>query len=134
MSQTNEFENAETELIFTTSKDITIYENFQDMGLKMEILRGIFSSGFERPSQIQQRAIVPCYNGRDCVIQAQSGTGKTATFSIAAVQRVFCAYQENPVHKCRAIVLSPTRELATQSYNVLVDLSKHCQVHQLTHF
>uniref|UniRef100_A0A1I7W709 RNA helicase n=1 Tax=Heterorhabditis bacteriophora TaxID=37862 RepID=A0A1I7W709_HETBA len=58
------------------------------MGLKEDLLRGIYAFGFEKPSAIQQRAIVPCTTGRDVIAQAQSGTGKTATFSISILQRI----------------------------------------------
>jgi superfamily II DNA/RNA helicase len=53
-----------------------------------ELLRGIYAYGFEKPSAIQQRAIVPCIKGCDVIAQAQSGTGKTAAFSIAILQQV----------------------------------------------
>jgi translation initiation factor 4A len=53
-----------------------------------ELLRGIYAYGFEKPSAIQQRAIVPCIKGHDVIAQAQSGTGKTAAFSIAILQQV----------------------------------------------
>jgi translation initiation factor 4A len=65
-----------------------ICENFDDMLLREELLRGIYAYGFEKPSAIQQRAIVPCIKGHDVIAQAQSGTGKTATFSIAILQQV----------------------------------------------
>ena len=65
-----------------------ICENFDDMSLREELLRGIYAYGFEKPSAIQQRAIVPCIKGHDVIAQAQSGTGKTATFSIAILQQV----------------------------------------------
>ena len=65
-----------------------IYESFDSMDLKDEILRGIYGYGFERPSVIQQRAIVPSLRGDDIIAQAQSGTGKTATFSISILQRI----------------------------------------------
>jgi translation initiation factor 4A len=58
------------------------------MELKADLLRGVYAYGFERPSAIQQRAIMPIITGRDCIAQAQSGTGKTATFSISILQRV----------------------------------------------
>ena len=61
---------------------------FEDMGLKEDLLRGIYAYGFEKPSAIQQRAIVPCIKGNDVIAQAQSGTGKTATFSVAILQKV----------------------------------------------
>ena len=57
------------------------------MNLKEDLLRGIYSYGFEKPSAIQQRAIKPLLMMRDTIAQAQSGTGKTATFSIGAALR-----------------------------------------------
>merc|ERR1712127_573255 len=63
-----------------------VCENFDDMNLKEELLRGIYAYGFEKPSAIQQRAIVPCIKGLDVIAQAQSGTGKTATFAIAILE------------------------------------------------
>merc|ERR1712227_659493 len=65
-----------------------VCENFDDMNLKEELLRGIYAYGFEKPSAIQQRAIVPCIKGMDVIAQAQSGTGKTATFSIAILEKI----------------------------------------------
>lgn len=60
-------------------KIIQVVDNFDDMQLKPELLRGIYAYGFEKPSAIQQRAIMPVVKGKDVVAQAQSGTGKTAT-------------------------------------------------------
>ena len=65
-----------------------IVDSFDDMKLKSELLRGIYAYGFERPSAIQQRAIMPVIQGRDVIAQAQSGTGKTATFSISVLQNI----------------------------------------------
>jgi ATP-dependent RNA helicase len=70
-------------------------------------------TGFERPSAIQQRAIKPMIKGRDVIAQAQSGTGKTATFSIAMLQIVDTQLRESQV-----LCLSPTRELAVQIQKV----------------
>ncbi|OBT51251.1 hypothetical protein VE04_08483 [Pseudogymnoascus sp. 24MN13] len=58
-------------------------DSFDTMDLKPELLRGVYAYGFERPSAIQQRAIMPVIKGHDVIAQAQSGTGKTATFSIS---------------------------------------------------
>jgi superfamily II DNA/RNA helicase len=68
-----------------------------------------FVSGFEKPSAIQQRSIKPIVKGRDVIAQAQSGTGKTATFSIAILQSL-----DTTVRESQVLCLSPTRELATQ--------------------
>ena len=58
------------------------------MELKPELLRGIYAYGFERPSAIQERAIMPIITGRDVIAQAQSGTGQTAPFTLSILQRV----------------------------------------------
>jgi ATP-dependent RNA helicase len=69
--------------------------------------------GFERPSAIQQRAIKPMIKGRDVIAQAQSGTGKTATFSIAMLQSI-----DSQLRDTQVLCLSPTRELAVQIQKV----------------
>ena len=79
------------------------------MNLKDELLRGIYAYGFEKPSAIQQRAILPCISGSDVIAQAQSGTGKTATFVISILQRI-----DTTINECQALILAPTRELAQQ--------------------
>jgi translation initiation factor 4A len=94
-----------------------VVDNFDDMNLKEELLRGIYAYGFEKPSTIQQRAILPCVKGRDVIAQAQSGTGKTATFSISVLQRIDTSNQE-----CQALILAPTRELAQQIQKVVIAL------------
>jgi Superfamily II DNA and RNA helicases len=72
-----------------------------------------FVAGFEKPSAIQQRSIKPIVKGRDVIAQAQSGTGKTATFSIAILQML-----DTTVRESQVLCLSPTRELATQIQKV----------------
>lgn len=67
------------------------------MGLREDLLRGIYAYGFEKPSAIQQRAIKPVLKGRDVIAQAQSGTGKTATFSIAILQSIDFTVRETQV-------------------------------------
>merc|ERR1712107_584359 len=79
-----------------------VCENFDDMNLKEELLRGIYAYGFEKPSAIQQRAIVPCIKGMDVIAQAQSGTGKTATFSIAILEKI-----DTGLRECQALILAP---------------------------
>jgi len=97
-----------------------IVDNFDKMLLREDLLRGIFAYGFEKPSAIQQRAIIPCCKGKDVIAQAQSGTGKTATFSIAILQQLNIA-----VEQCQALVLAPTRELAQQIQKVVVSLGDY---------
>jgi len=84
------------------------------MNLKQELLRGIYSYGFEKPSTIQQKAIVPTIKGRDIIAQAQSGTGKTATFSIGVLNQIDVTKRE-----VQALLLAPTRELAAQIQKVV---------------
>lgn len=71
------------------------------------------NTGFEKPSAIQQRAIKPIVKGRDVIAQAQSGTGKTATFSIAILQSI-----DTQIRDVQVLCLSPTRELAGQIQKV----------------
>jgi len=100
--------------------DVKVYTTFDDMSLKDEILRGIYAHGFERPSEIQKRGIVPIKEGRDLIAQAQSGTGKTGTFCIGALSRV-----DPAVAKPQVIVLVPTRELAQQIEKVAQALGSY---------
>ncbi|KAJ2772217.1 translation initiation factor eIF4A, partial [Coemansia nantahalensis] len=100
-----------------------VVESFDDMGLKEELLRGIYAYGFERPSTIQQRAIMPVLKNFDVIAQAQSGTGKTATFSISILQKV-----DVTLPKTQALVLAPTRELAQQIQTVMTSLGSFCNV------
>ncbi|EYB84562.1 hypothetical protein Y032_0314g2232 [Ancylostoma ceylanicum] len=93
------------------------------MDLKQNLLRGIYAFGFEKPSAIQQRAIVPCTTGRDVIAQAQSGTGKTATFSISILQRI----DENEP-SVQALVMAPTRELAQQIQKVMCALGDYMNI------
>jgi len=88
-------------------------ESFDGMGLHDNLLRGIYAYGFEKPSAIQQRAIKPMTLGHDIIAQAQSGTGKTATFSVGILQML-----DPAVTECQALVLAPTRELAHQIFKV----------------
>jgi len=97
-----------------------IIDNFDDMGLKEQLLRGIYAYGFEKPSAIQQRAIAPCIQGCDVIAQAQSGTGKTATFSISILQQI-----DTNLRECQALILAPTRELAQQIQKVVIALGDY---------
>jgi translation initiation factor 4A len=105
------------------TESIERFETFDQMITNTEILRGIYSYGFEKPSAIQQVAIKPIADGKDIIAQAQSGTGKTATFSLGVLQRI------NPEHNvCQAILLVPTRELAEQINNVIISLCKFTNI------
>jgi len=97
-----------------------VVDNFDDMKLREALLRGIYAYGFEKPSTIQQRAILPCIKSHDVIAQAQSGTGKTATFAIAILQQI-----ETSLRDCQALILAPTRELAQQIQKVVLALGDY---------
>jgi ATP-dependent RNA helicase len=108
---------------FETSEGVDVTATFDKMGLNEDLLRGIYSYGFEKPSAIQQRAIKQIVKGRDLIAQAQSGTGKTATFSIGVLQSVDVKTRET-----QALVLAPTRELAVQIQKVILALGDYMNV------
>ncbi|KDE06553.1 ATP-dependent RNA helicase FAL1 [Microbotryum lychnidis-dioicae p1A1 Lamole] len=113
----------DSKLKFETSEEVSIAPTFDALGLKEDLLRGIYAYGFEKPSAIQQRAIRPVTEGRDVIAQAQSGTGKTATFSISILQSI-----DTSVRETQALILSPTRELATQIQSVVLALGDYLNV------
>lgn len=86
--------NADDKMEFSTSKEVTVAPTFEAMHLKENLLRGIYAYGYESPSAVQSRAIVQVCKGRDTIAQAQSGTGKTATFSISILQVIDTAVRE----------------------------------------
>jgi ATP-dependent RNA helicase len=88
--------------------------NWEDLDAKTPLLRGIYAYGFEKPSPIQKKAIGPIFDKKDVIAQAQSGTGKTACFTIGALQLV-----DTTKRMHQAIILSPTRELALQTKQVV---------------
>ncbi|KAL6769938.1 hypothetical protein ACKKBG_A32960 [Auxenochlorella protothecoides x Auxenochlorella symbiontica] len=97
-------------LEFETSKGVRVVSTFDAMNLKQDLLRGVYTYGFEKPSAIQQRAILPIISGRDVIAQAQSGTGKTSLIAIT-----LCQMLDINTREVQALVVSPTRELATQT-------------------
>ena len=113
MSLENENEN------LTPTPEI---RNWDDMDLKHELLRGIFAYGFEIPSEIQKKAILPITKGNDVIAQAQSGSGKTGSFSIGILQRI-----DLSLNKTQALILAPTHELAKQIATVIEALGSHSE-------
>jgi translation initiation factor 4A len=91
------------------------------MGLKEELLRGVFAYGLETPSAIQQKAIVPAAAGTDVLMHAQSGTGKTGAFAIGMLDRV----DTSPHAGTQALILSPTRDLALQTQRVVLAIGNY---------
>lgn len=105
------------------SKEFETILSFDQMNLKENVLRGIYSSGFEKPSAIQSQAIIPLTQGRDTIAQAQSGTGKTAAFTIGVLQRI-----DESKPSCQALILAPTRELSNQIFRVITMLSDYTTI------
>ena len=95
------------------------FDTWDDLEINANLLRGIYNYGYDTPSPIQKKGILPIIKGRDILAQAQSGTGKTATFTIGALQLVDLSISDPQV-----IVLSPTRELSIQTTSVIEGLSK----------
>jgi len=98
-------------------------ETFDGMEIPEELLRGIYAYGFEKPSAIQQRAIKPTMLGRDLIAQAQSGTGKTATFAIGTLAKL-----DPKLRECQSLILAPTRELAQQIQKVVIALGDYMEL------
>ena len=96
--------------IFDSSLEI---KNWDELDMPSDLLRGVYSYGFEKPSPIQQKAIKPISQKRDVIAQAQSGTGKTATFTIGALSNIDLTDNSTQV-----LVLSPTKELTLQTAKV----------------
>lgn len=113
----------DSKLIFETSEDCEVYSTFTSMGLKETLTRGVYAYGFETPSAVQQRAIVPIMKGRDVIVQSQSGTGKTCVFCLGALQSIKISERDPQV-----LILSPTRELAEQSQKVSLALGDYLNV------
>ena len=93
---------------------MTILSDFSDLGLSAPILGALVAEGYAAPTPIQLQAIPPVLGGRDLCGIAQTGTGKTAAFALPILQRLSTLPQRPAAQTCRALVLSPTRELASQ--------------------
>lgn len=94
--------------------------SFDDFDLRRELLMGIYTAGFERPSPIQEQAIPMGLTGRDILARAKNGTGKTASFIIPTLNRV-----NTSLTHIQAVLLVPTRELALQTSQVCKTLGAH---------
>ena len=97
--------------------------SFETLVKDRNLLRGIYKYGWQTPSPIQQQGIPAIISGQDCLIQAQSGTGKTGTFSIGLLSRL--DYQTSGI---QAVIVEPTRELAKQTHQVISELAQHLPV------
>ena len=107
--------------------------SFQSLGLSDALLKAISKKGYETPSPIQQKAIPPVLEGRDVLASAQTGTGKTAGFTLPLLHYL----SENPKEKfrpIRALILTPTRELAAQVHQSVKDYSEFLNISSMVIF
>lgn len=110
--------NTDTNTNAEEETPVQIFNNWDDLELPPNLLRGIYAHGFEKPSPIQSKSINPILQGHDLIAQAQSGTGKTASFSIGALSKIVIS--ENII---QALIMVPTHELAHQITEVITCLS-----------
>jgi len=102
---------------------IILYMNkktFENLNLNENLLKGIFVHGFIEPSNIQIKGIETINTGNDCILQSSSGTGKTATYLLGILNRF-----DLDNKSCQGLIITPTRELASQIYDVANSLSKY---------
>jgi len=108
-------EPVDNEPISNSVYELHTLETWDELpSIKQLLLRGIYAHGFEAPSPIQKKAILPLFDGKDVIAQAQSGTGKTGCFTIGTLQRI-----DTDVKKTQALILAPTRELSFQIKRVI---------------
>ena len=81
-------------MIIETSEKLEIVQSFDELNLREELLRGVYAYGFDKPSAVQKRAILPILKNRDVIVQSQSGTGKTCVFALGALQAIDLAVRE----------------------------------------
>lgn len=93
---------------------------FEDFCLKRPLLMGIFEKGWEKPSPIQEASIPHALMGKDVLARAKNGTGKTGAYTIPVLQRI-----DPTQNHIQALVIVPTRELALQTSQICIELSKH---------
>ncbi|SOU85851.1 DEAD/DEAH box helicase [Tenacibaculum dicentrarchi] len=100
---------------------------FKSLGLSDALLKAIEEKGYDTPSPIQAKAIPPILEGKDVLASAQTGTGKTAGFTLPVLQRL--ADSKHPKYRpVRALVLTPTRELAAQVHDNVREYSKYLDI------
>ena len=97
--------------------------SFDTLSLKDDLLRGIYSYGFENPSKIQSKAVPLLLNGKDLIAQAQSGTGKTGAFLIGCLEKLDISLKATQI-----LILAPTHELVHQIYEVALEISKYLDI------
>ena len=97
--------------------------DFEDFCLKRDLLKGIFEKGWEKPSPIQEAAIPMALSGKDILARAKNGTGKTGAYVIPVLEQIDVNNQNTQV-----LIIVPTRELALQTSQICMELSKHMNI------
>jgi superfamily II DNA/RNA helicase len=108
----------DSNIVLENEIPLKIFNTWDELELNNDLLRGIYAHGFEKPSPIQAKAIRPIIDGVDLIAQAQSGTGKTGSFSIGALSKVVTSENTNQI-----LIMVPTHELAHQITTVITGLS-----------
>jgi ATP-dependent RNA helicase RhlE len=103
--------------------------SFSDLGLLPELQRAVADKGYDTPSPIQTQAIPAVLSGRDVLAGAQTGTGKTASFVLPILQRLVADTAHGSLRSPRALILTPTRELAAQVAESSRNYGKYVQLH-----
>ena len=101
--------------------------NFDNLGLIPSLLKAVKEKGYDVPSPIQEKAIPLILKGKDVLASAQTGTGKTAGFTLPLLQRL-SSNPSNGKRNIRALILTPTRELAAQIYENVLEYSTHLNI------
>ena len=97
--------------------------NFETLNLNEDLLKGVYLYGFTKPSKIQITGIKSINTGKDCILQSQSGTGKTATYLLGVLNKI-----DDSEMRCQGIILTPTHELSEQVYAVAIELAKFTKI------
>jgi superfamily II DNA/RNA helicase len=106
---------------------------FASLGLHDALIRAVSDAGYENPTEVQARAIPPAMEGHDLRVSSSTGSGKTASFVLPALERILAARGDNTKRRDRGmtgprvLVLAPTRELAQQVAKAAVDYGRHVQ-------
>jgi len=103
----------------------TSFMSFEQLGLSADILRAVAEEGYTTPTPIQSQAIPVILEGKDVLAGAQTGTGKTAGFTLPLLQMLDAEAKATKAHRIRALVLTPTRELAAQVGEAVQTYGKH---------
>jgi hypothetical protein len=109
--------NTESETTTKKEEEFPAIQTWDQLNIKPELLRGIYANGWENPSEIQKKSVTPILSGRDIISQAQSGSGKTGTFSIGTLESI-----DTSLKHTQAIIIAPTHELARQITSVITTL------------